>query len=143
MSKEKDNELNMVMGLRLKAARLIYNEGIKLSVEQFAHLLNITTEKLLNYESGRSSIPHSGMLELYHRGINPVFIITGEKDILVNNGAGNALRRSMISKNINYSQIVRDYTISKSKDLSIAPEVFIASAGTIIEEFSEDDRTNI
>ena len=107
MSYKDTNELPYTMGKRLKTARLIYNEGIKLSAEQFAHLLDITTDKLQNYETGRSTIPQTLMYELYYRGINPIYILTGEEDIFANNNVGNALRQKILNKNINYNDVIK------------------------------------
>jgi len=80
MNKKEIKELNKNIGNRLKAIRHIYLEGMCLSTKQFAYLLGITEEKLLNYENGRSALPIDVLFKLYKRGINPTLLVIG-KDI--------------------------------------------------------------
>ncbi len=81
-------ELNKLIGERLKIIRFIFNEGGKLSAEQFAFLVGETKDKILNYELGRASVPIRMLYELYRRGINPTYIITGEGSMFAENSAG-------------------------------------------------------
>jgi len=135
MSNTENLELNKNIGNRIKAIRHIYNEGIRLTVEQFAHLLDINTEKLLNYESGRSALPISVLLELYNRGINPIFILTGNGEIFANNNVGRSLKKSILNKNINFDDTVNDIlarTSEKENKLKlIASPIIKVSAGKI------------
>ena len=110
-------ELNKEIGIRLKSVRHIYNEGSYLTVRQFANLLYITPEKLLNYESGRSALPINVLIELYNRGINPIFLLVGEEDVFANN-AGKSLKEKIMNRNIDYNLIVKNMSsnlLSKRK----------------------------
>lgn len=69
---------NKEMGARLKEIRNIMNEGTKLSAEQFAYLLEETGDRIRNYELGRAGVPARLLFNLYHRGFNPIYVITGE-----------------------------------------------------------------
>lgn len=96
--------INRNIGKRLRIVRHIFNEGTKLSAEQFAHLLDITRDKLINYEIGRAAMPVALLYNLYKRGINPVYIISGDGSVFANNAEGNRLqqlsmrRQSVVSK---------------------------------------------
>ena len=127
---EKDT-LNKQIGNRIKAVRSIYNEGIRLTVEQFSHLLNISSEQLFNYENGRSSLPINIIYELYNRGINPYFIITGEKDALADNKVGNELRQKIKLKNIDYNAIINDALMTTPPDTTLSLQTMKVSAGKI------------
>ncbi|MGB9913895.1 MAG: helix-turn-helix domain-containing protein, partial [Candidatus Kapaibacteriota bacterium] len=83
--------LNKEIGERIRFIRSIFNEGGKLSASQFAHLLGETMHKILNYELGRAQVPPSFLATLYYRGINPIFILTGEGSIFAPNRAGEVL----------------------------------------------------
>ena len=85
-------------GKRLRGIREVFNEGRKLSAGQFAHLLNETRDRISNYESGRSQIPIRMVYELYIRGINPVFLISGEGPIFADTEEGNKLMRTIEAK---------------------------------------------
>jgi len=101
-------ELNKDIGIRLKSVRLICNEGTYFTVKQFAHLLNITTERLLNYESGRSELPINVLIELYNRGINPIFLLTGEGEVFTKNDIGKSLKDKILNKNIDYKLAIEN-----------------------------------
>lgn len=90
--------LNKEIGERIRLIRSIFNEGGKLSASQFAHLLNETVHKILNYESGRVAVPPSFLLNLYKRGINPIFILSGEGSIFAPTRVGDELRRKVEDK---------------------------------------------
>jgi hypothetical protein len=83
---------NIDIGLRLKEVRNIMNEGSKLSAEQFAYLLEETGDRIRNYELGRAGVPVRLLYNLYYRGINPIYIITGEESIYANNAPGKKLK---------------------------------------------------
>ena len=123
--------LNKQIGNRIKAIRSIYNEGIRFTVEQFAYLLDITIEQLLNYENGRSALPIYTLAELYNRGINPIFILTGKTDVFADNKIGNELREKLKLKEINYNSIINDALISTPLDTTISLQTIKASAGKI------------
>jgi transcriptional regulator with XRE-family HTH domain len=122
---------NKQIGNRIKAVRSIYNEGIRLTVEQFSHLLDISNEQLLNYENGRSALPINILIELYNRGINPIFILTGEADVLAGNKAGNELRKKLHLKNIDYNAIINDALMSVPADSTLSLQTIKVSAGKI------------
>ncbi len=91
------NEYNLSVGKRLQNIRKTFNEGTKLSANQFAHLLGTTRDKIVNYENGRSSVPVSILYSLYLRGINPVYLISGDGEIYAENTAGQLIRERMES----------------------------------------------
>ncbi|MCX7880412.1 MAG: helix-turn-helix domain-containing protein [Ignavibacteria bacterium] len=95
--------LNREIGERLRFIRSIFNEGSKLSANQFAHILNETLHKILNYETGRAQVPPSLLISLYRKGINPIFILTGEGSIFAPNTAGTELSKRF-SEKINLKQ---------------------------------------
>lgn len=86
------------MGNRLRFIRNIFHEGTRLSSNQFAHLFNESLHKILSYEQGRSAIPVNIMYQLYQRGINPIFLITGEGSIFAPNKAGEELYEKIHGK---------------------------------------------
>jgi transcriptional regulator with XRE-family HTH domain len=87
------NNLHKEIGIRLKLVReKIFNEGVRLSASQFARLLGTTEDKIRNYELGRSSVPVEHLVKLYRKGINPVYILSGEGSYFAENKAGNLLR---------------------------------------------------
>lgn len=85
-------------GARLKKIRESFNEGRKLSADQFAHILNETRDKIANYESGRSQIPIRVLYELFLRGYNPTFIITGDGDIFADSIMGKRIKKLIEAK---------------------------------------------
>lgn len=89
---------NLEIGLRLKEIRNMFNEGSKLSAEQFAYLLEETGDRIRNYELGRAGIPVRLLYNLYFRGINPIYVITGEGSIFAPNSKGKELKRQIESK---------------------------------------------
>jgi len=143
MSNTDISKFNKDLGWRLKAVRLVYNEGIKLSVEQFAHLIDITPEKLQNYETGRSAIPPIVLVSLYNRGINPVFLLTGGGDPFASNNVGENLQNNILLKNINYDSAIKNFITKEknkeelligstnTKEHSLIPSIIKASAGKI------------
>lgn len=132
MSNNEIAELNKTIGIRLKAIRKIYNEGIHLSVEQFAHLLDISTDKLLNYESGRSALPINLLIELHNRGINPMFILLGSGDMFAKNSVGQALKKSILDKKIDYETVINEaINVQKTKQTHTIQPVIKAVAGEI------------
>lgn len=94
------DELNRNIGIRLKQIREIFNEGSKLSVMQFAYLLDESRDKIANYESGRTSVTPKLIIELYRRGVNPVYLLTGEQSLFADNEAGRKFHQSLKSRNI-------------------------------------------
>ncbi|MCX7909304.1 MAG: helix-turn-helix domain-containing protein [Ignavibacteria bacterium] len=86
---------NKEIGERIRFVRSIFNEGAKLSASQFAHLLGETMHKILNYELGRAQVPPSFLIALYRRGINPIYILTGEGSIFAPNKVGKELQRKL------------------------------------------------
>lgn len=95
------DEYNKIVGERLLHIRSIFNEGTKLSANQFAHLLGTTRDKITNYENGRSAVPLSLLYSLYLRGINPIYIISGEGSIYADNNAGSILKSRIENTQIN------------------------------------------
>lgn len=65
--------------------------GIKLSATQLAAILDSSNDKISNYERGISAVPNQILVGLYHAGINPVYLLTGEGDIYASNPEGRRL----------------------------------------------------
>ncbi len=114
-----DNQLNKEIGERLRIVRSIFNEGGKLSADQFGFLLGETPDKILNYELGRTSVPLTLIITLYYRGISPIFLLTGEGEIFANNKAGKEFKDK-----INKRAEVHPTLISEIKKLKIEPKDF-------------------
>lgn len=95
------DEINYFVGQKLREVRHIFNEGKKLSAEQFAYLMGETRDRIANYESGRAAVPVRLLYALYQRGINPVYLLSGEGDIFADNGAGREFRQRLESRDIN------------------------------------------
>ncbi|HAW08941.1 MAG TPA: hypothetical protein DCW42_07245 [Bacteroidetes bacterium] len=89
------DEVNQAIGKRLRIIRSIFNEGGKLSAQQFAFLLNETRDKIISYELGRSSLPVRLLIELYNRGINIIWLLTGDGEIFAKNEAGRRFKQNI------------------------------------------------
>lgn len=123
-------ELNEEIGLRLKEVRERFIvPGIKLSAYQFASMTDSTSDKISNYERGISSVPNSLLVTLYHLGINPLFILTCEKDVYADNEAGRLLsgRFKSISSKMNI-EIIK---AAPKTDQSKSYPVYKAAAGDL------------
>ena len=94
-----------LIGKRLKLIRNIINEGGKLSVEQFAYIMQETGDKMRNYELGRATLPNRVLQALHLRGFNISFIITGEGDVFNNSPAGIRFRKLIQAREINLTDI--------------------------------------
>jgi len=79
---------NLEVGRRLKLIRQISNEGGPLSASQFAFLLDETRDRITNYERGVTSVPIRLLYKLFQRGINPIYLVTGEGYLLAENEQG-------------------------------------------------------
>lgn len=124
------DEYNREVGKRLKEIRLSFNEGVKLSANQFAHLLGTTRDKIANYESGRTALPASILYAMYNRGINPVYIISGEASIYANNEPGRTLKEKIDRKNDSRKKIfnLSDENYKRNR------EIYKVAAGKIIKK---------
>ncbi len=100
------DRLNIEIGERLKEIRGIINEGGWLSSNQLAYLLGISGDVIRNIESGRTSIPAKVLADLYRRGINPVYIISGEGSIFADNSRGKELYQIITSKEKSEESII-------------------------------------
>lgn len=85
-------------GERLKEIRMLFNEGSKLSAAQFGFLLDESPDKIRNYELGRTQISIGLLYKLYKRGINPIYIITGEGNLFTNSETGKELRQTILKR---------------------------------------------
>ena len=83
------------IGNRLRKIRELYLIGIKISIAQFAELVGEPKHNIAAYESGKANIPNRLFVALYERGINPVYILTGEGSVYSQNEAGKSLRNSL------------------------------------------------
>lgn len=121
------------VGERLKKIRFIFNEGGKLSADQFAFLLGETRDKIANYELGRAGLPIRVMYELYKRGISPVYLISGEGSIFAENTEGNNFRNRIsdkIKSNWKFSQQSLDILLP-SLDADIDISMIKLAAGKV------------
>lgn len=100
------------IGTRLRQVRDVFNDGAKLSAEQFAFLLDETGDRIRNYELGRANIPIRLLQTLYTKGINPTFIVVGKGDIFADNEEGNRLKEN-IRKNSQKGKIENSNYIIK------------------------------
>jgi L-fucose mutarotase/ribose pyranase (RbsD/FucU family) len=94
-----------LIGKRLKLIRNIINEGGKLSVEQFAFVLQESGDKMRNYELGRAALPNRVLQTLHLRGFNITFLVTGEGDVFNNSNAGIKIKKIVNSKGINLTEL--------------------------------------
>jgi hypothetical protein len=92
-------EFNTLVGIRLKKIRHIFNEGGRLTAEQFAYLIGESGDKIRNYELGRSALPLRVVWILYERGINPVYLISGEGSVFADNHAGRVFKSKVEARN--------------------------------------------
>jgi len=127
-------EIDSKIGERLRFIRSIFNEGGKLSANQFAHILNETVHKILNYENGRASVPPELLITLYHRGINPIFILTGEGSIFAPNEEGEKFAQRLRGKIPEkfFEQINKGLSNEFGK-ISQLPDEEVKSIETIVE----------
>ncbi|MCX8055175.1 MAG: helix-turn-helix domain-containing protein [Ignavibacteria bacterium] len=100
-----ENDYLKNIGQRLRFVRSIFNEGKKLSTEQFAHLLGESRDNISNYEHARASVPARVLIELYRRGINPTWVLTGEGDVFANNLPGKQRRKLLKQRGIDIIEI--------------------------------------
>jgi len=92
------NSYSEEVGARLRQVRSIFNEGGKLSADQFAFLLGESRDKIANYELGRAGLPVRVLYELYKRGINPIYIIAGEGSVFADNIEGENFKEKVKEK---------------------------------------------
>lgn len=120
-------DLQKQIGSRLREIRNIFFEGGKLSARQFALAVNETKDNIANYENGRANVPNRLMVTLYNKGINPVYILTGEDSIFASNDAGKLLEKrinfgkkekgnvaevySIDSKKLSFDEMVRQFDL--------------------------------
>lgn len=86
------SDINIESGKRLRFIREIMNEGGKLSADQFAFIFDESKDKIINYELGRTQIPIKLLNDLYSRGFNPNFIITGNENVFLDTEQGRDLQ---------------------------------------------------
>jgi hypothetical protein len=86
------------IGLRLRTIRDQYLIGIKISTNQFAELVGEPKHNIAAYESGKANIPNRVFVALYDKGINPIYILTGEGSVYAPNKAGTTLSESLKGK---------------------------------------------
>lgn len=120
------NNLNNSIGGRLKKIRLIFNEGRKLSAEQFGHLIGESRDNVTNYESGRAGLPVRVLFELYKRGINPIYLISGEGSMFAPNSAGESFKARIESKIMQITEI-SPVTDDLLNELSKAEVLYVAA----------------
>lgn len=87
-------KIQIEIGNRLREIREKYLIGIKLTIPQFAELVGELKHNITAYESGRANIPNRLLVTLYHKGINPVYVLTSEGNVYANNSAGRSLEQN-------------------------------------------------
>lgn len=138
------SEYDKKVGERLQSIRSIFNEGAKLSARQFAYLLNTTRDRIANYETGRSSIPVSVLYSLYIRGINPVYLISGEGSLFAENEAGRVFKQK-IKRQLNSKMSTEIMSNVMAADPALADDIegleefdkkagYFAAAGKIVRK---------
>lgn len=136
------NNLNKEIGSRLRLIRSIFNEGGKLSAEQFAYLLNQNTDKILNYELGRAAIPLELLISLYERGYNPVFLLTGKESVFCNNSEGKKRKKELKQRGIDIHKIFSQSvaTLNNLEDSSAKFPMISVAAGKIKSKPKKENR---
>lgn len=123
---KKLKELQIDIGIRLKEVRTAYYANHKLSISDFAEELNETRHNIGNYERGIANVPNRLLAALYEKGINPIYIITGEGSVFAPNEAGRQL-----SKTSNIKSLAE--TIEKFEESDELENVINAAAGDIAQ----------
>ncbi len=126
-------DLNKEIGKRIKNIRLIFNEGGKLSANQFGFLLKESGDKIRNYELGRTAVPVRILLSLYNRGINPIYIISGEGSMFADTKAGRAFAKKL-SRQAAGKAGTDIFKSGESNDTKFSPPVYKVAAGRIKHE---------
>lgn len=128
-------EINKAIGKRLQDVRRIYNNGYRCSAEQLAAEIGESVANIRNYECGKAGIPNRVLLALYHKGINPIYLLSGEGEVHAPNAAGAALGSRTIENKLNNAQSV--YRIESPA----RPEgIGTAAAGSIEDEIKSKGR---
>jgi transcriptional regulator with XRE-family HTH domain len=100
------------IGRRLKEIRLFVFDGMTINV--FAEMLSEKPANISNYEQGKANIPNRVLVELYHKGINPIYILTGE----------GAKKRENFTESISGEATLNrsklDYLIEKADEMTVA-----------------------
>ncbi len=115
-------DLNREIGERLKGIRHIFNDGKKLSAEQFGHLLGESRDNIANYESGRAGLPVRLLYELYFRGVCPTWLITGLGSVFADNDEGKKFNERILLRNVSISNVYKlnENELQKVKVLKVA-----------------------
>jgi len=135
-------ELNRTIGKRLREVREIFNEGGKLSARQFAYLVDETTDKILNYETGRAAISIQLLINLYHRGFNPVYILTGEGSMYAANSEGIKMSNKIENKDLSDKSQKKSANDKDISEINIErliekAHAYNVAAGDILKELSK------
>lgn len=115
---------------RLKEVRTSYFETFKLSTAQFAIEVSESEFNLQNYESGKASIPNRLLITLYYKGINPIYILTGEGDVWTDTPQG-ITRKQRVLKGSNVTKVHSIKPLDNS-NLSISELIEKASLYTAV-----------
>ncbi len=138
------------IGKRLQEIRNVYNNGFKASIEQFAGELGETKYNISNYESGKANIPNRLLLSLYDKGINPLYILTGEGSKFSDNVEGRKFKdkpespapgKEILKSNV---EIVPNFEISGKTidELLQQAAYYSAAAGDIMKIIKEKRKKN-
>jgi hypothetical protein len=128
---------------RLKEVRTRHYETFKLSTAQFSKELEESEFNLQNYESGKASIPNRLLIALYYKGINPIYILTGEGDVYTDTPQGIA-RRNRVLKSISQTKVQSiaklDISAMSIQELIDQATQYTAVAGDIMKLVQEKQR---
>ncbi|TAL67611.1 MAG: hypothetical protein EPN82_14260 [Bacteroidetes bacterium] len=138
--------LQKQIGMRLKEVRNIFFEGGKLSARQFALAVNETKDNIANYENGRANVPNRLMVTLYRRGINPIYLLTGEDSIYAPNEAGRILEKRINSGKKEQGNVAEVYSIDAKKlsfdEMVRQFDILTAAAGDMMRAIQKKGTRN-
>lgn len=131
------DNIQKIIGDRLREIRDIIFEGGRISARQFAVAVGETKDNIANYENGRANVPNRLLVALYHKGINPTYILTGEGEIFASNEEGDMIAKRIKNKGKAKSNVAEIHRIDFEKmdfnELVIRFNQLTAAAGDMIQ----------
>ena len=133
-------DINKAIGKRIQTVRKNYlGDGYELTTAQMAKILYCSKDKVLNFENGRTKVTPEILILLYNRGINPIFILTGEGSAFADNAAGEIIKqrqKQVIYKRSSKVMYLNEPRAFHPDELSEEDKLNLISAvaGNILEE---------
>ena len=131
--------IQKIIGLRLREIRNIFKNGDRASIEEFAESLKENHFNIGNYESGRANIPNRVLIALWERGFEPSYILTGIGSKFARNEKGELLRKIIgdeISEEENNMKsgvkIISEIGKMSIDELQIEAQKYVAAAADIM-----------